>query len=122
MYVYDFLCTYHQHDDKDCDDMYRSQYLQAFGTNKWDDDIIDREIQRLYNMITSTTDINDILSAIRNNDKFKGWLEFLKAEDIDVFKILFTYDLFYLAHRCFCDILDKGIIQDKNRKMLIDNI
>ena len=122
MYVYDFLCTYHQHDDKDCDDMYRSQYLQAFGIDKWDDDIIDTEINLLYKKITSTTDISDILIAIKSNDRFKGWLEFLKAEEIDVFKILFTYDLFYLAHRCFCDILVRGEIQDKNRKLLIDNI
>lgn len=122
MYVCDFVCTYQQHDEVDKEDMYRSQYLQAFGIDNWDDNVIDKEINQLYKTITSSTDISDILSKIKNNNKFKAWLSFIKADDIDVFKMLFTYDYFYLAHRCFCDILSRGVIQDNNRKMLINEI
>ena len=47
MYCSNFICTYLDYKSKDDeeyiqDQLYRSQFLQAFGLENWDDDIINK--------------------------------------------------------------------------------
>ena len=36
MYITDFICTYKKFEDgEEADDIYRSQYLQAFNLEEW---------------------------------------------------------------------------------------
>ena len=122
MYTTDFICTYKMHEDDAKDDMYRLQFLQAFKLDNWDDDKIERQTKNLYDCICKKENLVDIYKKIRECDKYSFILNFLGNDDYSTFKILFMYDLFDLAHTCFCDILNTGIINIDNKNMLLNNI
>ena len=122
MYLTDFVCTYKLHEDSEKDDIYRLQFLQAFCLDNWDDDAIEKKTTELYNTVTQKVDCTDIFEKVKKSDKYKFILQFVGDDNYAIFKILFMYDLFDLAHKCFCDILNKGIINIDNKNMLLNNI
>ena len=147
MYLTDFVCTYKLHEDSETDDVYRLQFLQAFCLDNWDDEKIEKETKNLYETVTQKVDFTDIFDRVKKSDKYKFIFQLAlvscdeacsqegiisnseceeerinKIDNYATFKILFMYDLFDLAHRCFCDILNTGIINTDNKNMLLNNI
>ena len=113
MYKSDFLCTYKLHNEDEQEDMYRLQFLQAFDTNKWDDNHIEKETKILYDKICESDDIKEALNKIKLSDKFKAVLAIMGDDNYTLFKVLFMYDFFDLAHKCFCDFLNDKIIKTR---------
>lgn len=122
MYIHNFVCTYKLHDLDNQEDVYRMQMLQAFDLKEWDNDIIDKETKILYEKIKKTNHLQDIISKIKSSEKFSKFIAFIGEDDYDLFKILFIFDLFDVAHKCFCDIYNAGEINEENKKMLLKNI
>lgn len=122
MYSTDFICTYKLHDEESKDDIYRLQFLQAFKLNNWDDDKIEKQTRILYDRICKIDNLTDVYKKLRECDKYSFILNLLGNDDYSTFKILFMYDLFDLAHKCFCDIINNGIINIDNKNMLLNNI
>tara|TARA_B110000967_G_C18340380_1_gene296346 strand:- start:63 stop:398 length:336 start_codon:yes stop_codon:yes gene_type:complete len=110
------------HEDDTKDDMYRLQFLQAFKLDNWDDDKIEKQTKDLYDCICKKDNLSDIYKKIKACDKYSFILNLLDNDDYSAFKILFMYDLFDLAHKYFCDILNTGIINIDNKNMLLNNI
>lgn len=122
MYQSDFLCTYKLHSDDEQEDFYRLQLLQAFGLEKWDDDHIENETAALFKKVSENNDFIEILNHVKNSDNYKMVFTLMGKDDYTLFKILFMYELFDLAHKCFCDILNDKIIKPENKNMLLNNI
>ena len=106
--IYDksFVCTY---PELDSDDLYRSQFLQAFKLKEWDDSKITNKTDILFEIVKDELkDIFDILK--KRNTKFTHLMLFMgeNVTDSNLFRILFAYDLFYLTHRCIIDIIDNN--------------
>jgi len=107
-YDTEMLCTYEAlcPDDEMNDELYRSQFLQVFKLEKWDDELIERKIERLYNTLSedknTNIDLSKILESILENDNYKSLVMLFGDDDLCKFKILFGFDLFSKFHRCLC--------------------
>jgi len=118
--IYDssFICTYKIHDD---DDMYRSQFLQAFKLIEWNDKFITIKTDSLFNIVE--TYFIKIFDELRTEKtRFTHMMLFMGEHltNENLFRILFVYDLFDLTHRCICDILNNNkLSEDLLNKLLI---
>jgi len=128
MYCTDFLCTYQIHnDDEDIqEDMYRSQLLQSFGLEEWNDDIINEETNVLYNKIKDVPQMVLVFEKIKSQEVYQFFLTFLGDDNYTLFKLLFKFELFYATHAILCyylargenEIVDSNILQDKINDLL----
>lgn len=110
--IYDsrFLCTYKQLDD---DDLYRTQFLQAFKCSNWDDDEITRITDVLYDTVGSY--FKQCYDTFRKgNTRFTHLMMFMgnHLTDENLFRMLFSMDLFSESHRCICDIINTGSLPE----------
>lgn len=118
LYDSSFICTYKIHDD---DDMYRSQFLQAFKLNEWNDKFITIKTDSLFNVVERYfikvfDELRTEKTRFTHMMLFMG--EYLTNENL--FRILFVYDLFDLTHRCICDILNNNkLSEDLLNKLII---
>ncbi len=119
-YASDFHCTYKQLDD---DDLYRSQFLQAFKLAQWHDKNITIRTDLLFRVVGSH--FKNIFDIFRKGEtRFTHLMLFMGEQltDDNLFRILFTMDLFQEAHLCFCDIINTGKVQEDNMKLLLEAI
>ncbi len=122
MYVTDFICTYNKHDLSDQNTVYQQQFLQAFGLKEWDNEIIVKSTNELYNKVIDNQDIKDIINFIKKKEKDSILMLILGDKDIDIFKSLFRFDLFDLTHRLLCTLLNTGKVDTKHKINLLSNI
>lgn len=101
-----------------CEKLYRDELLSAFCAESIDDPKMDKGIQAIF-------------EALINNDEFKQFLTEMNALLLDtskatteqelanlkrntdylIFITLFSQQLFYLTHRCLCQMLSQGKVQ-----------
>jgi hypothetical protein len=111
MYCTDFVCTYQNHDDADeQEDIYRSQFLQAFGVNEWDDDIINNNVNELFNKIKDVKEFGVIFEKLKKSEDNILFLLMMGDDDITVFKLLFKFELFNITHTMLCNYFNKNIL------------
>jgi len=107
MYITNFVCTYKLHEDDVKEDMYRMQFLQAFNLNNWNDEEINKETLALYNLCNKTKEFTALLDKMKQSDELKLLISIMGDNDnIVVFKCLFKFELFDLAHKYFCNIIE----------------
>ena len=120
MYNTTFICTYNLIDSNDkedmeiSDDLYRSQFLQAFNSDDWTSDDIDKMLEYINNELMK----NDYGKQILLKIKEKNILPIKNMETI----ILFSYEYFYLLHNCLIDLFNNGDISNTNYNKLIQKI
>ena len=69
-YVHDFVCTYQMlgDDEEDlADDLYRTQFVQAFGLDTYDDEVIGRTTRSLYDTYGKGTELEGVIMRNRKN-------------------------------------------------------
>lgn len=104
--VYDssFLCTYKQLDD---DHLYRAQFLQAFKCTSWDDTEITKKTDIVYDSVGHHfKTCYDIFRT--GHTRFTHLMMFMGQHltDENLFRILFSMDLFSETHRCISDVMN----------------
>lgn len=112
-----FLCTYKQLDD---DDLYRTQFLQAFKCAIWDDVEITKKTDIVYDSVGHHfKSCYDIFR--KGNTRFTHLMLFMGQHhsDENLFRILFSMDLFSETHRCISDIVNKGNVTPESKDALI---
>lgn len=117
MYNTTFRCTYNLIEKEDMeisDDLYRSQFLQAFNSDDWISDDIDKMLEYINNELMN----NDYGKQILLKIKEKNILPIENMETI----LLFSYEYFYLLHNCLIDLFNNGDISNINYNMLIQKI
>ena len=111
-YCSDFICTYQVIDNED---LYRSQFLQAFGLSQWDDQAIALATDKIFALVES--ELIPAFDILRGGDSRFGHMLLFMGDDLsnsNLFRVLFVYDLFYITHRCISDVLTSGRV-DKER-------
>lgn len=108
MYCTDFVCTYKQHEDKDQDDVYRSQFIQAFSLNEWNDTEINKETEIIFNRMRTNKEIQDLLESVRKTPEFQNIFAFVSDDELTRFKILFIFSLFDKTHKLICHFINTG--------------
>ena len=91
------------------DIIYQNEFLRAVDSNKY----------------TPINVLNNLFKEIKelNCEKMNDILCFLKEQYLclnedDAFVYLFSYDYFFLTHKCICDFLNEGEISKEN----LDNL
>ena len=120
MYNTSFRCTYNLIDSNDkedmeiSDDLYRSQFLQAFNSNDWISDDIDKMLEYINNELMKNEYGKQILLKIKEKN-------ILPVENMETI-VLFSYEYFYLLLNCLIDLFNNGDISNTNYNMLIQKI
>ena len=117
--VYDstFLCTYKQLDD---DDLYRAQFLQAFKCKSWDDAEITNKTDIVYDSVGHH--FKTCYDRFRTgNTRFTHLMMFMGQHltDENLFRILFSMDLFSETHRCISDVVNSGSVTSDSMDALM---
>ena len=103
MYNTDFRCTYQHEDDDDlANDLYRSQFLQAFGLKTWDDSSVSRALEDIASLQDRGTALQERAKRLEiTNPMFA----LLRSDDKDgiLFSLLFQFDLFWATHAYLCN-------------------
>jgi hypothetical protein len=100
-YQSDFICTYQMmKDETDSLLLYQIQLLQAFNLAKFDDAVINKMTEELY-------------EKYKNNKYIKGLLESDIIEntfdDLTKFRMYFRYDTFHKLHSVLCSLINNSI-------------
>lgn len=87
--------------------IYREDILNIFGLHKFDEEIINREIEIIYGELQDVTEINIISSKLAAS--------FMSEDKLLGFSILYSFDYLYLIHPFVCifkntKVLDKQLI------------
>jgi hypothetical protein len=98
-YIADFTCTYTLIDDEDMSDaLYRSQFIQAFGLDTYDDSVIATRTRELFDRYGGHVELAGCI--IRNRKHC-----FLGDGDFDSFQMMFRYDTFHILHDCLSGLI-----------------
>jgi hypothetical protein len=119
-YNYDYEVTYGNYMNKIADDdayemminesLYREQLLEVFGLDKrgdFDDDHINKQIELLFHICKQYTPMMEIIEYVSERHPLRMMIT---DEDSMIvgFMVLFSYDLFYLTHKCVQYIFRAG--------------
>jgi hypothetical protein len=111
MYCTDFICTYQNHEDEDeQEDIYRSQFLQAFELEEWDDDIINKMVAELFNKIKEMKEFEVIFEKLKNSKENMFFILMMGDDNLTLFKLLFKFELFHITHVILCSYFNKNVL------------
>ena len=110
------------HDEEDQEDMYRAQFLEAFGLTEWDDTKINSETEKLYSICKTRKEFSMLINKLKQSEELKMLLSIIGDSEDVVFKCLFRFELFDVAHRYFCSILENDSDNESIIHNILDNI
>lgn len=113
MYDVSFKCTYNLMEEEFTDDLYRSQLLQAFNIEKYDERKISGILEYVFNVLNENEDGVKIINLAEKKYNEKG---------DDVIPYLFCYDNFYLFHDCLTDVMMKNKITPLKLEIMLDKL
>ena len=125
MYCANFICTYKLiENESESEHLYRIQFLQAFESENWNDDIINDKMKTLYENIKDNANIKNIINNIKKSKNLELMITLLADDELTLFKLLFKYELFDFTHKCICNILnnDNENVTNENKEILINNL
>lgn len=94
--------------------LYRAELLGAFGLEEFDDKVINLEVMNLCSQLSAHTEFSELM--------LKAAAKMLSEDLCTGLMVLFSYDSFFLLHRCICDFLKTGIINAENLDALKKSI
>jgi len=101
MYNTKLNCTYHI---IDCDDTYRSEFLEIFNLEYLDEEKLNHKFTYLFHRIEACKDEElkkDLLECMK-----KAGSLFLLDDLLSGLMILYSYDYFNLIHDCMCELIE----------------
>jgi hypothetical protein len=113
MYDVSFRCTYNLMEEEFTDDLYRSQLLQAFSIQNYDEKKISEVLEYVFKLLSENEDGIKIIELAEHKYNEKG---------DNVVPYLFCYDNFYLFHECLIDIIGKNKISPMKLDIILDKL
>ena len=123
MYNTKVICTYNtsevfleednissEEKDFERDAIYRQELLNILGMKDYNDLEMERTIHKLYKNVINNSFLKECM------DKLSG--QFMSIDQEFGLMLLFSYDYMYLTHICISELLDTGIISEKNMSNL----
>ena len=102
-----------------CNKLYRDEFLSVFGAEDLSDEKIDKGMDFVYNIMVSNIKFKDIIDEFQNiffMDYFKKE-EYSKENEKSLRQLilltLFSQNIFYLTHKCICQQIEFGTIEEK---------
>jgi len=105
MYNTKINCTYHI---IDCDNTYRSEFLEIFGLECLEEEKLTKEFTNLFNIVNECTD-EDVKKDLTECMKKVASL-FLVDDLLTGIMMLYSYDYFHLTHNCMCELIETGTV------------
>jgi len=112
---------------EDQEQLYRIQILQAFESNDFDDEKINKTITDLYMVMNNTGLFKDVFIKARQNESIMEMIEFLRLsgeerleENDIIFNLLFKFEYFDLLHRCIVDYFLNNSVHEKYIQALLE--
>lgn len=94
--------------EEDSNLCYQIQLLQAFNMLKYDDFIIQKNIESIYEVLKNNETIKTLLLII--SEKMKSYELFSSIDEngknIFLFQLLFSYNYFETFHKCFINYIN----------------
>ena len=94
--------------EEDSNLCYQIQLLQAFNKLKYDDFILQKNIESVYELLKNDNNINEILLII--SEKMKSYELFnlinQNEKNIFLFQLFFSYNYFETFHKCFINYIN----------------
>ena len=109
----DMICpvtNQHCDDEYEQEDIYRCQFLQAFEMEEWDDDVINKKIDVLFNKIKDMKEFDVIFDKLLKSKNYVLFLWVMGQDKLTLFKLLFKYELFHMTHDMLCSYLNKNVL------------
>ena len=121
MYNTKYICTYNDSDifleseknqlnddEKDfvMNALYRTDLLNIFHIDEFNEDIFDRIISELYTHVYTNSELSLLMERLAGR--------FMSIDKEFGLMLLYSYDFLYLTHPCVCEFLEKGRISDFN--------
>ena len=104
-------CTYNNASDLTQEDQYRTEFLNAFNLEEFDDNQINKEVSALFERLKTSPELAACMT--------KSAATFF-SEDLQTGLMgLFAFDFFYLAHPCICEFLEIGTITEEKINALL---
>jgi len=95
-YITDFVCTYNLIEDSDESNLlYQIQFLQAFNLVSFDDKIINKITEDLYEKYKNNAEILKLMESTNT---------YIIDDKLTLFMMCFGYDTFHLIHSILCSI------------------
>lgn len=114
-YTTDFICTYKMIDDDYNDSLllYKMQLLQAFDLLEFNDAIINKITESLYEKYKDNEYMSKIIESKSSylDDKFDS--------NLDIFRLCFGYNTFNLMHAILCSLENNKEINNKHYEELL---
>ena len=104
-----FVCTYNLHDPEDQEEMYRIQLLDALQMDNWDEKIMKKKTNELYNVCMKEQDFIPFFDTYKNeclNTNIFSYLDETPDDEI-IFLSMLNFDYFHKLHKFFCKINNK---------------
>ena len=110
MYNYSLQLTYREIDGDSGDTKYREEFLAAFKLKKWEGDKIEKAFDYIYPIVESELKKHGLIEYAKNNSPFPFGLN-----DQTTLVLFFSFENFYLFHKCLQDF-------SKNKSFLSENV
>ena len=94
--------------------LYRAELLGVFGLEEFDDKVINLEVMNLCTQLFTHTEFAELM--------LKAAAKMLSEDLCTGLMVLFSYDSFFLLHRCICEYLKTDIISAENLDALKKSI
>ena len=109
-YKTDFICTYQNIDDfYETTILYQIQFLQAFDLLEFNDNIINKITESLYEIYKENKYILKIIKSYTN----------YQDDYLSIFRLCFRYDTFYLMHSILSSLINNKQIKDEHYRELL---
>ena len=94
--------------------LYRAELLGVFGLEEFDDKVINLEVMNLCSQLSAHTEFAKLM--------LKASAKMLSEDLCTGLMVLFSYDSFFLLHRCICEFLKTGIISAETLDALTESL
>lgn len=111
-YITDFVCTYNLIDNlSESNMLYQIQLLQAFNLNIFDDIIINKITEELYEKYKTNTYIEQIIASTN---------KIIINDNLTLFRMCYGFDTFHLIHSILCALISEKPVNDEKFNNLIN--
>lgn len=116
MYNYSIDVNYNHVPENKQDTLYRKLLLDVFNTGEYDDKILTiNKIQcELYKQLKDNKSLIEVLNFFQNNQQLIPLTLHLET----CFVFLFSFDFFFIFHKCLQDLDRENIISNVNKENL----
>jgi len=113
--------------EEEQEQLYKIQFLQAFGLEEWDDEPINDTMIELYNSMKRDVNLQNIFLHLSQMETVKDFInmtcenvEKIIDKNVIIFTLLFQYNYFDLFHKCIYDFQHNLRISDIKMKHLLE--